>query len=387
MRFVLRIRMKIGIDVRYLSHGLVGGIHTYMKNIMPLIMQQAHERGHVVVFYADTKAKFEFESHTLPSNVSVRLLPWRNKLSSFRHDVLMYREMAQDKLDVVHFAGNYGFAPKSWKTVVTLQDEINLLPLKDIYKGHKKELTVLWMFPWLHFASLASVRRASRVVTISDYSKRQIARFGNISPNKMDVVYHGCPFDIQRVTDEGKLSEVRQRLGLHKPFVLAEAFKNPGVLVRAWKQLPAEVQCKYEIVFFSRSENVWPPVTEAVDAGYAKLFVRPARTDLSALFSLCQAFVFPSWIEGFGIPLTEAMTCGAPIIASDRAAVPEVVGEAGLIMDAEDDRKLVDYLMRMFTQPQEQERLRQLGLARAPKFTWKNAAAQMLDVFERVAGD
>ena len=374
--------MKIGIDVRYLSHGLVGGIHTYMKNIMPQIMQQAGERGHHVVFYADSKAKFEIDP--LLPNAAVRLMPWGNKFSSMNHDLFMWKAMAKDKLDVVHFAGNYGFAPKTWKTVVTLQDEINLLPLKEIYKGHKKNFTVLWMFAWLHYASLMAIRRTSRVVTISNYSKRQIARYGKISPDKIDVVYHGCPFDIQRVTDEAKLNGVRQRLGLPKPFVLAEAFKNPGVLVRAWKQLPDEMRNAYVIVFFSRSENVWSPVNEAVASGYAKLFVRPARADLSALFSLCEAFVFPSWIEGFGIPLTEAMTCGAPIIASDRAAVPEVVGEAGLIMDAEDDKKLVEYLMRLFTQPPEQERLRQLGLARASKFTWKHAASQMLDVFEKV---
>ena len=376
--------MKIAIDARYLSHGLVGGIHTYMKNIMPQIVQQAGERSHDIVFYADTKAQFELE--VLPPHVQVRLLPYTNKLSSFKHDLLMWQEIAQDKPAVVHFTSNYGFAPRSWKTIVTVHDEINLMPLREIYKGHKKEFTVVWMFAWLHCTTRTAVRRANRILTISNYAKRQILHYSkDIAPDKIDVVYHGCPTEVKRVTNEAVLAEVRQRFDLTKPFVLAEALKNPDVIARAWQRLPAELRNSHEIIFFARTPKVRPAVDEAVQAGHARFFLRISNEDKSALFSLCQAFVFPSWIEGFGIPLTEAMTCGAPIIASDRSAVPEVVGEAGLIMDAEDDQKLAEYLTRLFTQPEECARLRQLSLARAPKFTWQNAARQTLDAYERVS--
>jgi glycosyltransferase involved in cell wall biosynthesis len=78
------------------------------------------------------------------------------------------------------------------------------------------------------------------------------------------------------------------------------------------------------------------------------------------------------------------MTCGAPIICSDRGAIPEVVGDAALIMDAEDDRKLVKYLQRLFEHREERERLRQLGFARAVQFTWQNAARRALDLYVTV---
>jgi glycosyltransferase involved in cell wall biosynthesis len=375
--------MKIAIDARYLSHGLVGGIHTYLNNIMPQIVKQAGQRGHEIVFFADTKAKFELEN--LPPHAQVRLLPYANKLSSFRNDLFMWKEMAQDKPDLVHFTGNYGFAPNSWKTILTVHDEINLMPLFEIYKGHKKELTVLWMFAWLHFCTRAAVRQTSRIITISNYAKQQILRYGGgLSPNKIDVVHHGCPEEVKRITDEATLADVRGRYNLTKPFVLAEAFKNPDVIARAWQRLPNSLRNTHEIIFFARSPKVRPAVDEAVKAGHARFFQRISNEDKSALFSLCEVFVFPSWIEGFGIPLTEAMTCGTPIIASDRGALPEVLGDAGLLMDAEDDAKLAEYLTDLFTQPQQQARLRQLSLTRAPQFTWHNAASQTLDVYESV---
>ncbi|NJM41616.1 MAG: glycosyltransferase family 4 protein [Anaerolineae bacterium] len=175
-------------------------------------------------------------------------------------------------------------------------------------------------------------------------------RYGSgLSPEKIDVVHHGCPAEVRRVTDEAALSAVRQKFNLTKPFVLAEALKNPDVIARAWKRLPDDLRNSHEIIFFARSPKVRPAVDEAVQAGHARFFLRISNEEKSALFSTCQAFVFPSWIEGFGIPLTEAMTCGAPIIASDRGALPEVLGDAGLMMDAEDDAKLAEYLTRLLT--------------------------------------
>ena len=317
-------------------------------------------------------------------SVTLRQLPYRSALSAVRHDLLMGRDMARDDLDVYHFAGNYGYGPKN-ATIVTLQDEINLMSLAEIWRGHAKRVKTLGMMTYLHFCTQAAVRRADMVITISEYSKRRIAHYGRLDPNKITIVPHGCPADVARVTDPAVYADVRARLGITRPFILADAFKNPAVIVRAWQALPQAVRDAHQIVFFSRSPTVLPVVHEAVDAGWAKFFVRPARADLSALFSMAEAFVFPSWIEGFGIPLVEAMTCGAPIIASDRAAIPEVVGNAGLLIDAEDDKALTAHLARLFQQPEERERLRQLGFARAPLFTWKNAAKGYVDAYSRVA--
>lgn len=173
---------------------------------------------------------------------------------------------------------------------------------------------------------------------------------------------------------------MRERYGLTRPFVLADGLKNPAVLARAWPLLPESLRQRYEIVFFARREP-WPAVREAVAAGYARLLLRPPRSDLIALFTMAAAFVFPSWFEGFGIPILEAMICGAPVIASDRGAIPEVVGDAGLIGDAEDEQALAHHLTTVLSDPMAAERLRQAGWQRAQQFSWQRAAQQTFTAY------
>jgi len=123
-------------------------------------------------------------------------------------------------------------------------------------------------------------------------------------------------------------------------------------------------------------------VHEAVARGEARLVVRPSRADLIALYSMAEAFVFPSWIEGFGIPVLEAMTCGAPVVASDRGAIPEVAGDAALLSDAEDAEGFARNLARVLGDAGEAGRLRARGYARAARFSWRATAQRILESYE-----
>ena len=112
------------------------------------------------------------------------------------------------------------------------------------------------------------------------------------------------------------------------------------------------------------------------------LGIQPTRADLIALYSQAQAFVFPSLLEGFGIPILEAMTCGAPVIASDRGAIPEVAGQAAWLVDAEDDLALSRCLEKLFTSPEQARLLRERGLERARQFSWTRTARRILDSYQ-----
>ena len=148
--------MRIGIDARYLSHGLVGGIHTYLANLLPELIREADE--HQFYLYADTKRDFEILD--LPPNVILRQLRWSGSLSSIYHDLFMKRVMEKDKLDLIHFPANHGFGPSGVRKVITLHDEINIMPWREIIKGHSKNLRTMGMMTYLHFSTLVALRNA-----------------------------------------------------------------------------------------------------------------------------------------------------------------------------------------------------------------------------------
>jgi len=371
--------MRIGIDVRYLSHGLLGGVHTYQAQLIPVLVDLA--RDHEIYLYADTKRPFELPE--LPRHVTLRRLPWRNGLSTFYYDLRMHRAMTQDHLDLVHFPANYGFAPAGARTLITLHDQINILPWLEIVRGHQKDSRTIATMTYLHWCTCAAVRRADFIITVSEYARRQIAHYSGFDLQKILAVPHAPNPDLRRVDDCEVLANIRQKYGLTRPFVLADGIKNPAVLIRAWGQLPSDLRDSHAIVFFSRRVDPPAVAVRASDSGLAHLLIQPPRSDLIALYSQAKAFVFPSLLEGFGIPILEAMTCGAPVIASNRGAIPEVAGQAAWLMDADDDATLAAYLRQLLTSPEQARRLQSLGFERAAQFSWPATARRTLDCYHR----
>lgn len=372
--------MRIGIDVRYLSHGLVGGVHTYLANFVPELIKAASE--HQIFLYADTKCPFELQE--LPGNVLTRYLPWRGALSSIYHDMLMRRIINADQLDVIHFPANYGLGPTNSRTIITIHDEINIMPWLKIIRGHPKKIRTMVMMSYLHILTRVSLKDANLILTVSEYSRKQISRYSGVNLQKIIPVPLAPTPDFHRIDDAAILDQIRIRYDLYKPYVLADALKNPGVLVRAWERLSASIRNEREIIFFSRHSDPPRVVHDAVNDKIARLFINPPRSDLIAFYSLADIFAFPSWIEGFGIPILEAMACGAPVIASDRGALPEVIGNAGLLVDAEDDLTLSKYLTRLLTSPQEREHFRLLGYRNVAQYSWSNAANKILESYQQV---
>lgn len=371
--------MRIGVDIRYLSHGLMGGVHRYVTYLTAALLAAGPQ--HDFFLYADTKKPLELSD--LPANATVRLLPYRNPLSSVYNDYFMRQAMKQDRLDVAHFPANYGFAPAGVPAVITLHDQINVMPLREIVRGHAKKASTIGMMTYLHFSTVQALRRARLVITISEYSRQEIIRYSSFNPAQIEVVMYSPPPDARRITDAAALETVRQRYQLEKPFVLADAIKNPATLVRAWQKLAPELREQYQIVFFSRTPEPPAEVLAAQAAGDARLLIRPPYADLIALFNLARAFVFPSWIEGLGIPVFEAMVCGAPVIASDRGSIPEVAGDAGLLADAEDADGFARNITRVLTEPELAAQMRARGFARVAQFTWDETARRTLACYER----
>ncbi len=361
--------MRVGIDVRYLSHGLLGGVHTYVKRLVPELMEMAPEDEFIL--YADRRAPLELSP---PANAVVRMLPWRSALSSVMNDWRLTSRMASDGVNLAFFPANYGFGPPMAATVITVHDALNLLPLAQTLwgQGHARSLRAEAMTVYLHLMTVRAVARATAILTGSAFSRGTIAAASGRPIEDIVAVHHGAP--PVAVVASARVEQVLREHELRPPYLLADGLKNPGVLLKAWRRLEPAVRGGCSLVFFVRHPRVLPVLQQGVAAGDARLVVRLSADELAALYAGAAAFVFPSWIEGFGIPLLEAMSHGTPIVASDRGSIPEVVGDAALLVDAEDAAALASALERVLSSEAEAARLRALGLARVARFTWRRAA-------------
>ncbi len=369
--------LRIGVDARYLSHGLLGGVHTYVGRVLPAMAAAGQQ--HAFILYADSKAPLEIAP---PPGAAVRTLPWRHAGSSVWSDwVRLARWMARDRVDVAFFPANQGFAPAATAAVITVHDALNLLPLRETlrFHGHAVSLRSRATTVYLHAICARSAQRATSLVTMSGYSRQTIVAASGRAASDISIVHHGAPPALP-VTP----ADVDAVLAAHRitrPYVLADGLKNPGLVVRAGARLAAGGQ-RCQFVFFARHPDVMPELKAAVARSDATLIVRATTPTLAALYSGAAAFAFPSWVEGFGIPLLEAMQYGAPVVASDRGSIPEVVGDAALLVDAEDDAGLADALRGILSSPEFAAALRARGHTRVGAFTWQRAGARTLEAVE-----
>jgi glycosyltransferase involved in cell wall biosynthesis len=372
--------VRIAIDARYISHGLTGGVRTYVYHLLKELPRLAPE--HEFFLYADAKAPFELPS--LPSNVRLRVLPWRGALSSLRNDFAIGRWMGRDAVDVVHSPGNYG--PRvDVPHVVTLHDALNLFPMSQHLRGFGRHPRQIALMAYLGRQTRASLTRACLLITVSQHARDDITARTGYPRDRIDVIYEAASDDFRVIESAADVEACRRRYQLDGRIVLADGIKNPQATVQAYLALPETVRAGTQLVFFSREAAPRPAVAKALGEGRIRFLPSPRVTDLVHLMNMATVFAFPSWYEGFGLSLVEAMQCGLPVVASSRGSIPEIVAGGGLIFDLEAPRQFAAHLATILKDEHLRCLLRRKALARAKHFDWRETARQTIRVYERAA--
>ncbi len=273
-------------------------------------------------------------------------------------------------------------------TVVTIHD---LIPL--ILPAYRGSLLVR---AYTRLVA-AAARRADAVIADSQASKRDIVRLLGIPSPRVHVVYLAADEKFRPVRDEALLGAVRRRYGLSDRYILYlggfDCRKNVATLLRAFARLrrPADLKLAIAGRLPERDTPFFPdPRRLAKELGieeWVAFIGWVAEEDKPALYSGAVAFVFPSLYEGFGLPPLEAMACGAPVIASDRASLPEVVGQGGLLVDPTDVDGLAAAMERLLTDEGLRAELGERALVQAAKFRWEKTARETLAVYRKAIRD
>jgi len=237
-----------------------------------------------------------------------------------------------------------------------------------------------------------SARRATRLIVPSKATRDEVVRVLEADPTKIDVAYHGVDHSVFRRPDEAQLDRVGGRLGLHgQPYVAylgtLEPRKNVSALIAAWADAVADLDDPPALVLAGGTG--WSDeVDQAVAAVPANLrLVRPGYlhyTDLTGFFGGALVVAFPSTGEGFGLPVLEAMACGAPVLTTHRTSLPEVGGDA--VAYTEPDAASIKTALRaLVDDPAQRRSLGEAGYARSLEFTWAASAQAHMACYERAA--
>jgi alpha-1,3-rhamnosyl/mannosyltransferase len=224
-----------------------------------------------------------------------------------------------------------------------------------------------------------TVRNADTVISVSEYTRADVHRYLDYPDERIRVILEGGP-------------ELAQTIGTAetgRPYFLyvgqLERSKNIHTLVRGFLESDLLRQHAVELRIAGRMDNAEEDIravlAEHSDSHRVKLLGYVPDNELPGLYTGCQAFVFPSLVEGFGLVLLEAMGYGAPVLAANTSVIPEVVGDAGLLVDVADAEVLRATMERLYTEPQLRSQLRQRGYERQKLFSWARAAEETACVY------
>lgn len=369
--------LRIGLNLLYLLPGVVGGTQTYAVNLIQ----------HLAVL--DTMNEYflfvNHESADLPlvdaPNFRRIVCPVRATRRINRYlweQSILPLQLARHRVDLVHSLGYVGPLYPPCRHVVSVPD-LNYLAFRDLMEGARQRI-LSTLIPRV-------ARRAAHVVTISEYSKRQITTHIGIADEKVTVTYLAA-----RVPADTKVSSGEQipgRYGISHPYLIAfsslSPHKNIVRLIQAFAQVCEEAP--HHLVLMGHLPPGVDIRGEIERAGITSRVVITGYVpdeDIAPLLSHADLFVFPSLYEGFGLPVLEAQQAGVAVACSTAASLPEVAGEAAAMFDPHSVPEMASAIRRCLQDPVLRTSLVQKGHRNRERFSWTRTARETLGIYERV---
>lgn len=366
--------MRIGIDAR-IVHYARGGISNYVSRLLVSLAALGIDSD----FYVLHSRKDRTPPAPGPNFRPIACwTPSHHRLERW----MLGAEAARLRLDLLH---SPDFIPPAFgyrRSVITVHD------LNFIY--YPQFLTAA-SHRYYNQQIKWAVRRTDHILADSRATKADLISLLDVEPEKITVV-HLAADPAFRPLSEAQTRQVAARYDLEPGYLLCvgtlEPRKNIPGLLQAYRSLLDARATGAPLVLIGGKGWLYDEIFEQVEklalTGQVCFLHNVPDADLVELYNGAGVLTTPSFYEGFGLPALEAMACGTPVVVADRASLPEVVGEAGLLVDPDDPDDIAQALARALTDEPLRERMRELGLAQAAHFTWEKAARETLGVYQRV---
>ena len=368
--------MRIAIDARKLRDF---GIGTYIRNILVELSRLDRDTEYVVLCRPDDVDAGDVLGRNF------RMVPETAATYSVAEQFKIPLSLAREGVRLVH-EPHYVLPPLlRCRSVVTIHDCIHLmfpeyLPNRLAYYYAKGSM-------W------TASRKSDRILTVSEASKKDILRFFNVAPEKVEVIYNAIDERFLAPANPERMELVRQRYQLDHPFVLyvgnIKPHKNIERLIDAFGRARTQGPDNLKLIIIGDEISKYPALRQSVhrhklDKHVRFLGFQPMET-LAAFYRLARAFVFPSLYEGFGLPPLEAMACGTPVVTSNVSSLPEIAGGAALLVDPYDEEAIANAIVRAVTDETLRAELIEKGVQRAHTFSWTHSVKKIHDIYMQVA--
>jgi len=349
-----------------------------MQCLVEAVLAQATEHQFLVILPPDAQEMIAI------NGCRAEKLSSELQYYSVREQLELPRLLRRHRVDLLHSPHFMMPLRRTCPTVVTIHDVI--------YLACKNDLPSWAGRAYYRKMMSASAAKADRIITVSEFSKSEIVRWLKVDPARIEVIHSGISPVFQRVTDPLRLEAVRSKYGIRKQFILFAGIykprKNHAALLRAFQRMTADGVCAQLVIAGPVHEGERELKKLASELKISDDLVLTGRVDdgdLAALYSAARVYACPSLYEGFGFTVLEAMACGTPVLCSPATSLPEVAGDAALYADPRTPESFSAALCRIFTDDALRAKLIEKGLQNCRRFSWQNAAAKTIAVYESVA--
>lgn len=402
--------MTIGVDLRAVGQGKYSGVEEYAFNVLRALFD-IDRKNKYILFSSGFKIGERYRNFTAwaqKKNPDIRVIhrgiPGRALNVAFKTvgwpkiDSLMRSENSPETIDII-FEPNINLIPasKSVKTVATFHD-LSFDKYREFFSARHRF--------WHNFINPAALaKRADAIIAVSESTKRDIVETYGIKPDKIKVIYSGINQESRIRNHESRIiQDIKTKYGLPERYILylgtIEPRKNIVGLIKAYElfrnrfmihdsiRQPADMIPKlviagsrgwlYEDIFSAAKRS--PAKNDIIFTGFVE------DEDKKYLYGAAGLFVYSSFYEGFGFPPLEAMSAGTPVITSDCSSLPEVAGQAALIVNPYNISQLAWAMKEVLTNKELAEKMIEKGYEQAQKFSWEKCARETLKVFEEIYG-
>ncbi|MDA8233635.1 MAG: glycosyltransferase family 1 protein [Clostridia bacterium] len=369
--------MKVGIDARGAVKYRGTGIGTYTHQLIRHL--KALEGEEYRLFWPGE----EYRGLDLAGDEAFQLLELHRE--RYWEEVFIPHSLVRENIDIYHVPQNGLGLPKGkpCRYVVTIHDLIPYIFPETVGKGYLKEF--LEQMPHI-------VEQADNIITVSNSSKDDLINLLDVPEDKISVIYEAPEPYYRPLPKEEAMTFVRENYGISNPFILYlggfSPRKNLRVLINAYREIIANLDQPVELVMVGRESKEQKDAQMLAELTNLK---RPVlwpgyvpTHQLPYFYNAAEVFVYPSLYEGFGLPPLEAMACGTPTVTTGVSSIPEVVGDAAVLVNPHDHLQLAQEIGRVLSNREMAHQYRIKGLARAARFNWLDTARATADVYRQV---